>query len=126
MRRGLQMEVLLPLPGIDFRFRLDRVSQEAQARLLYDLVYLPLLGIVNAAQHSHQDGLHSLQHVSGDISCCSMILTGPHPIIGQAIDQESKAKTTAATMELLSAMQRFSQGTSGVPLKSRGMCSSHL
>jgi hypothetical protein len=58
-----QMELVLPLPGIHFRLRLDKVSPEAQTRLLYELVYLPLLSIANAVQRSNEDALQALQHV---------------------------------------------------------------
>lgn len=61
------MELVLPLPGIQFRLRLDKVSPEAQSRLLYELVYLPLLGIANALQHSDANALQALQHVSTGI-----------------------------------------------------------
>lgn len=66
------MEVVLPLPGIHFRFRLDKVSSEAQALLLYELVYLPLLGIASAIQHSNDGGLQAIQHVK--FFCIRIIL----------------------------------------------------
>ena len=40
----------------------------------------------------------------------------------QTLDQESKKDPIEADSEVLSAMQRFSQGSSGVPVKDRGMC----
>lgn len=58
------MEVVLQLDGLSFRLRLDMVSPALQSRLLYDLIYLPLLGVVNAVQHGTQEYLSSLQHVS--------------------------------------------------------------
>lgn len=67
------MELVLHLSGLSFRLRMDKLSPESQARLLYDLVYLPLLGVVNAVQHNSKDGLKALQLVGLPVSLVYLI-----------------------------------------------------
>lgn len=71
------MEVVLPLPGLHLRLRLDKVSPEAQALLLYDLVYLPLLGIVNAVQQSGGGSLQAVRHVGLRMSGLKVLYLTP-------------------------------------------------